>query len=142
MKNIFKLIKTDIENYQFTKEQIEKHQNDLEFKRYDIFVNWWKELCIIISLTKDEIEIVQNTKTNDDLEDAFFYQHLNKINNYITNKMLLGDIFIPYVQKIPNSYSYKLKYKILWNFISIKNSVKALLISIPTIITLILLYVL
>ena len=125
MKSFFKIIfidtfryftaYRDYQNYKFIKEQIILHKDSTFFKKYDIFVNWWNELCILISLSREEIEISENKEV---LEDGIFYDKLNEINGYVTNRMLLGDVLVPHVKRIPDSYSYVLKYKPYFNVLS------------------------
>jgi len=115
--NIFKY-KTalqDIKNKQFIIEQIEAHKDTAFFKNNEIFINKYKQLCILISLNNDEQELTNGSTV---IEDSIFYDKLNKINNYITNRMLLGDLLYPVVKKIPNSYSYAVKYKHFYNVYS------------------------
>jgi len=116
--NIFryKVAKRDLHNKTFIKDQIKEHQDKHMFRRYDVFVNRWNHLCMIISLTPDEREI---SNGNLSLEDAIFYDKLNVMNSYITNRMLLGDLMIPYIKKIENSYSYKVVYKPVYEVYSV-----------------------
>lgn len=112
----YKGVIRDYRNYKFIKEQIKENENHRIFKKYDIFINWWNHLCILISLNKDEIEMTEGQPI---LEDGIFYDKLNELNNFITNVMLLGDLLVPYVKKILGTYSYKLVYKPYFNVYSI-----------------------
>jgi hypothetical protein len=98
----------DYKNRIYIKEQYETHKDTSFFKSNDIFINWYNHMCILVSLSKEDIEL---TEGEDLLEDGVFYDKLNVINTYITNRMLLGDLLVPYVKRIPNTYSYKLIYK-------------------------------
>lgn len=124
--NIFryKVVKRDLHNKTFIKDQIKEHQDKHMFRRYDVFANRWNHLCMIISLTSDEREI---SNGNLSLEDAIFYDKLNVMNSYITNRMLLGDLMIPYIKKIENSYSYKVVYKPVYEVYSVWWIVKNIL---------------
>lgn len=73
-----------------------------------MFLNWWNHICVLVNLTKDEIE---QTNGNSEIEDFFFYNRMTEINTYLTDRLLIGDIMIPYVKKVENTYSYKLVYK-------------------------------
>lgn len=124
--NIFryKNVKRDLHNKTFIKDQIKEHRDKHLFRRYDVFVNRWHHLCMVISLDKDEQEIANG---NLSIEDAIFYDKLNVMNSYITNRMLLGDLMVPYIKKIENSYSYKVVYKPAYEVYSIWWIVKNIL---------------
>jgi len=104
----YKAAINDINNLHFIKSQVHEHKNDPTYKKYNMFFNRWKQLCVLFSLSKDEQEFAGNSI---DLEDKIFLDHLDIMIKYIVSKLLLGDLFIPYTQKLEGTYSYKIKFK-------------------------------
>lgn len=105
----------DLRDRKFYHEQLLKNKESVTFKKYNIFINWYKHMCVLISLNEDEQYLSQR---NEYMEDSIFYDKLNEINGFITNRMLCGDILIPYTRKIPNSWSYTIVYKPAYRVIS------------------------
>jgi len=112
----FKKIVVDINNYFFLRRTIKKNENTVEWKKYNLRVDWIGRIYTVVNLPP---EVIYSPDSPQEIRPAYVLEESKPINEYLT-KLNLQEILIPEMRPIPDSISYLLIYAPYFQKLSFK----------------------